>query len=136
MSIMKLIYVNEIGNDYKNQKQYEFIFSDSTEFTNDEWFVIPASSSFNNKSPDVEYINIVGLLKDTDLQFELIQNSDYFGIIDAVDGVVALAWEKYDSESENDRLCFRFGETIENVSRKLKLRNYYLYNQDIKLKDI
>lgn len=133
---MKLIYVNEIGLDYKGQKQYEFIFSDSDELTNDEWFVIPASSSFNSKSPDVEFINIVGLLKDSDLDLELIQNSDYFGVIDAVDGVVALAWEKYNSESENDRLCFRFGETIENVSRKLKQRNYLLYNQDIKFNNI
>jgi hypothetical protein len=131
---MKLIYVNEIGLDYKGQKQYEFVFSDSDELTNDEWFVIPASSSFNNKSPDVQYINIVGLLKDTDLELELIQNSDYFGVIDAVDGVVSLAWEKYDSESDNDRLYFRFGETIENVSRKLKLRNYFLLNQDLKFK--
>jgi hypothetical protein len=131
---MKLIYVNEIGLDYKGQKQYEFVFSDSDELTNDEWFVIPASASFNNKSPDVQYINIVGLLKDTDLELELIQNSDYFGVIDAVDGVVSLAWEKYDSESDNDRLYFRFGETIENVSRKLKLRNYFLLNQDLKFK--
>lgn len=131
---MKLIYVNEIGIDYKGQKQYEFVFSKSTELDIDSWFTIPASSSTESLSPDIEYIDAVGLLKDTDLQLELIQNSDYFGVIDAVDGVVSLAWEKYDNESEEQRLYFRFGETIENVSKKLKLRNYILLNQEIKIK--
>lgn len=131
---MKLIYINEIGVDYKNQKQYEFIFSESEELTNDEWFIIPASSSFGTKSPDVDYIDVVGLLKDSDIELELIQNSDYFGVIDAVDGVVSLAWEKYDNESENDRLYFRFGDSVESVSKKLKQRNYFLINQEIKFK--
>ena len=133
---MKLIYINEIGLDYKGQKQYEFIFSKSTELTNDEWFIIPSSSSFQQKSPDIEFIDVVGLLKDSDLELELIQNSDYFGIIDAVDGVVSLGWEKYDSESDNDRLYFRFGESTDSVSKKLKDRNYFLYNQEIKIRDI
>ena len=42
---MLLIYINEIGEDYKGQKQYEFIFSKSTEIDMSEWFVIPASAS-------------------------------------------------------------------------------------------
>ena len=32
---MNLIYVNEIGSDYKGQKQYEFIFSDYFEDATD-----------------------------------------------------------------------------------------------------
>ena len=93
---MHLIYVNEIGSDYKGQKQYEFVFSESTEIDMGDWFAIPASSCQRSKSPDVEYVDVVGLLKDTDLQLELIQNSDFFGVIDAVDGVISLAWEKFD----------------------------------------
>ena len=61
---MKLIYINEIGSDYKGQKQYEFIFSESTEIDMDEWFVIPSSSTSQPKSPEVEYVDLVGLLKD------------------------------------------------------------------------
>lgn len=133
---MKLIYINEIGVDFKGQKQYEFIFSESEELNNDEWFTIPASSSINSKSPDIEFIDMVGLLKDSDLDLELIQNSDYFGIIDAVDGVISLGWEKYNNESENERLYFRFGETIDSVSKKLKQRKYFLLNQEIKFKNI
>jgi len=133
---MRLIYVNEIGADYKGQKQYEFIFSKSTEFDIDEWFTIPASATSQLKSPDIEYIDLVGLLKDTDLQFELIQNSDYFGIIDAVDGVISLAWEKYDANAEVNRLFFRFGETLETVTKKLKDRGYQLIKEEIKFKQL
>jgi len=133
---MNLIYVNEIGSDYKGQKQYEFIFSKSTELDIEEWFVIPASAVSKSKSPDINYVDVVGLLKNTDLELELVQNSDYFGVIDAVDGVIALAWEKFNFESENDRLTFKFGETMESVSKKLKLRNFHLLKEEIKIKEI
>ncbi len=132
---MVLIYVNEIGSDYKGQKQYEFIFSKSTDLDIEEWFVIPASSIQNSKSPEIQYVDLVGLLKNTDLQLELVQNSDYFGVIDAVDNVIALAWEKFDFDSEFDRLSFRFGETVESVTKKLKQRNYQLLKEEIKFKE-
>ena len=133
---MNLIYVNEIGSDYKGQKQYEFIFSESTELDIEEWYIIPASATSVSKSPSVEYIDLVGLLKNTDLQLELIQNSDYFGVIDAADGVISLAWEKFDFESDNQRICFKFGETLESVTKKLKQRNYHLLKEEIKFKNI
>lgn len=123
---MHLIYINEIGADYKGQKQYEFIFSKSTEIDMEEWFTIPASTSVNSKSPEIVYVDSVGLLKNTDLEMELVQNSDYFGVIDAVDGVIALAWEKFDIEDENPRLTFKFGESLNNVISKLKKREYVL----------
>ena len=132
---MHLIYVNEIGADYKGQKQYEFIFSESTEIDNGDWFVIPASANSRSKSPDVEYINLVGLLKNTDLKLDLIQDSDYFGVIDAVDGVIALAWERFDFENEEQRLTFKFGESLESVTKKLTKRNYILINEEIKIEE-
>jgi hypothetical protein len=132
---MKLIYINEIGSDYKGQKQYEFIFSESTEIDMDEWFVIPSSSTSQPKSPEVEYVDLVGLLKDTDLHLELIQDSDYFGVIDAVDGVVALGWEKFDFDSEFERISFKFGESLESVTKKLKQRDYLLIKEEVKIKE-
>lgn len=129
---MRLIYVNEIGSDYKGQKQYEFIFSEGTEIDMDEWFDVPASSTQSSKSPDITYIDLVGLLKDTDIVFELIQNSDYFGVIDAVDGIIAMAWEKSNFDLEFDRMFFRFGENIESVEKKLIKRGLTLDKQEIK----
>jgi hypothetical protein len=132
---MKLIYINEIGSDYKGQKQYEFIFSESTEIDMDEWFVIPSSSTSQPKSPEVEYVDLVGLLKDTNLHLELIQDSDYFGVIDAVDGVIALGWEKFNFDSEFQRISFKFGESLESVTKKLKQREYLLIKEEIKFKE-
>jgi hypothetical protein len=132
---MNLIYVNEIGSDYKGQRQYEFIFSTSTELDIEEWFIIPASAVSTSKSPEIEYVDLVGLLKNTDLKLELVQDSDYFGVIDAVDGVVALAWEKFDFDNEYERLTFRFGDSLESVSKKLKQREYQLLKEEIKFKD-
>jgi hypothetical protein len=129
---MRLIYVNEIGSDYKGQRQYEFIFSESTEIDMDEWFDVPASSTQSSKSPDISYIDLVGLLKDTDIVFELIQNSDYFGVIDAVDGIIAMAWEKSNFDLDEDRMFFRFGETVETVEKKLLKRGLTLDKQEIK----
>jgi len=129
---MKLIYINEIGSDYKGQKQYEFIFSESTEIDMDEWFDVPASSTNTIKTPHIEYIDLIGLLKDTDLVFELIQNSDYFGVIDAVDGVIALAWEKSNFDLDDERVYFKFGESIESVDKKLKNRKLALHKQTLK----
>jgi hypothetical protein len=128
---MNLIYVNEIGADYKGQRQYEFIFSKFDEFDMDSCLSIPASIDPENKIPDIEYISLVGLLKDSDLELELVQNSDYFGVIDAVDGIISLAWEKFVLESEEERLYFRFGDTMDKVVKKLNTRDLYLINEEI-----
>ena len=133
---MHLIYVNEIGSDYKGQKQYEFVFSTSLEIDMEEWFIIPAAATPLSKSPDIEYIDLVGLLKNTDVNLELVQDSDYFGVIDAVDGVIALAWEKFDIENEDERLTFKFGESLDSVTKKIKQRGFNLLKEDLKFKEI
>jgi hypothetical protein len=128
---MKLIYINEIGVDYKGMRQYEFIFSESTSIDNEEWFRVPASSSLESKIPDSEYIDFVGLLKNTDLELQLIQDSDYFGVIDSVEGIIALGWEKFDYEIEIERLYFRFGESLDSVVRKLSTREFTLLKENL-----
>ncbi len=59
----------------------------------------------------------------------MLQNSDIFSMVDGVDDVIALSWEK-ESESVNfdiqKRLVFRFGDTIESVKNKLYERDIVL----------
>jgi len=140
---MYLIYINELGKDYKGQRQYEFIFgkelisayndNDTLEIEN-EWFIIPSSG--RSFPPKIEAIDLVGLLKNSDLELELVQNSDYFGMIDAIDGVVALGWEKYDMEKNEKfpRICFHFGDPLESVTDKLITKGLRLINDEIKYK--
>lgn len=131
---MYLIYINELGLDYKGQKQYEFIFSNNINAIMEEWFIIPSSG--RSVPPDIEDIDLVGLLKNSDLKMELIQNSDYFGVIDAVDGIVALGWEPLDMDAEERpiRLSFHFGEELDMVTDKLTKRGLRLINENINYK--
>ena len=78
----------------------------------------------------------MGLLKNSDLELDLVQNSDYFGVIDAVDGIVALGWEKFDMDADErpHRISFHFGETLESVSAKLSSRGFRLINDELKYK--
>ena len=66
------------------------------------------------------------------MKLDVVQNSDTFAVWDAVDGVIALAWENinaYDSYPDK-RLCFKFGEKIKEVEEKLYEKDLILnYNK-------
>ena len=82
----------------------------------DSWEASPSSGY--PTPPNLDHIDKVGVLRNSDVKLELIQNSDYFNMSDAMDGVIALGWEieEYD---ENNRLVFKFGEEEESVKNKL-----------------
>lgn len=129
MKDLVLIYVNFVGKDYKGNFIYEFIFSDTIEGVDgEEWDTFPASG--RPEAPHDNFIKKVGRLE-SELNLDVIQNSDTFAVWDAVDGVISLAWENinaYDAYPEK-RLCFRFGEAIENVIEKLYEKDLILnYN--------
>jgi len=119
MNELFLIYINMVGKDYRGNLIYEFIFSDTLENVDgEEWDTYPASG--RPEPPHENFIKKVGRLE-SELKLDVIQNSDTFALWDAVDGVIALAWENinaYDSYPEK-RLCFKFGETIKDVEDKL-----------------
>jgi len=125
---MRLIYVNELGPNYKGDNIYEFIFSDVEEVWGDEWDAEPASS--RPSPPNIEYIKKVGVLRNSDIELNLVQNSDFFSVYDAVEDVIALGWEKSDSEFVVDenykRLVFRYGESVKSVEDKLYERDIVL----------
>ena len=136
---MYLIYINELGKDYRGQRQYEFIFTktlipDGGEVLMDEWFIVPSSG--RAIPPEIGFIDLVGLLKNSDLELELVQNSDYFGVIDAVDDIIALGWEPFDRNAEERpiRISFHFGENVDSVTETLASRGYRLINEEIKYK--
>jgi hypothetical protein len=131
---MYLLYINELGQDYKGQRQYEFIFGQNPDALVEEWFIIPSAG--RSIPPEIEDIDLVALLKNSDLKLELVQNSDYFGVIDSVDGIVALGWEAFDINAEERpvRVSFHFGEELDSVTEKLSKRGLRLINEEIKFK--
>ena len=119
----KLIYVNGLGPNYKGDNLYEFIFSDNLDVWGDSWESKPSNGY--PSPPEIQYIKKVGVLRNTDVKLELIQNSDFFCMIDAIDDVVALAWET-DEENGQKRLVFRFGMTEQEIKDKLYERDLIL----------
>lgn len=111
-----LIYVNGLGPNYKGDNLYEFIFSDSLDVWGEFWESKPSNGYPG--PPELKYIKKVGVLRNTDIKLELIQNSDFFCMIDAIDDVVALAWET-DEENGQKRMVFRFGMTEQEIKDKL-----------------
>jgi hypothetical protein len=118
-----LIYVNGLGPNYKGDNLYEFIFSDSLDVWGESWENKPSNGY--PEPPELKYIKKVGVLRNTDIKLELIQNSDFFCMIDAIDDVVALAWE-HDEENGQKRIVFRFGMTEQEIKDKLYERDLIL----------
>lgn len=129
---MKLIYINKIGKDWEGNYIYEFLFSDSTDnIDGEDWDAVPASG--RPYPPNPEFVKKVGKLT-TELPFKLIQDSDTFAVWDAVDGIVALAWEDIDGYDEypDFRLWFSFGSDISDVENKLYEKDLILTYKDSK----
>lgn len=118
-----LIYVNGLGPNYKGDNIYEFIFSNTLNVFGENWESRPCNQY--PQPPEIKYIKKVGVLKNTDIELELIQNSDFFSMMDAMDDVVALAWEKDEYETKK-RLVFRFGEEEQTIKDKLYERDLIL----------
>lgn len=123
---LNLLYVNVLNHDWEGYNLYEFIFSDETDvetIAGEEWDSLPAS--YNPTPPNKDYVKRVGQLR-TEVEFHVIQHSSMFSVYDAVDGVVALAWEEimdYDVYPAK-RLVFNYGDSIEKVER-------FLYSRDL-----
>src|SRR6056300_1131628 len=126
---MNLVYVNELGPNYKGDNIYEFIFSDVDDVWGEDWDKEPAGG--NPTPPLIHFIKKVGVLRNSGIELNLIQNSDFFSVYDAVEGVIALAWEDSECEAVTDkkytRLVFHYGESEKSVADKL-------YERDIILK--
>ena len=123
-----LIYVNELGPNYKGDNIYEFIFSDSSkDIWGESWESKPSNGY--PLPPDLEHIKKVGVLKNDLITMSVIQNSDYFSMIDAMDDIIALDFENDNEDDDFEhqkRLVFKFGETEQSVKDKLYERDIVL----------
>jgi len=137
MKDLYLIYINKIGTNFKGEHIFEFLFSDRTNYDWDEsWYESSVVTDKNDLTPDPSFIKLVGGLKTPELDLELIQNSGVFQIYNAVEGIIALGWEKLqdDQEYPEERLVFRFGETKKSVEEKLYSLDLILNYDETKVK--
>jgi hypothetical protein len=130
---MYLIYINRIGRTFKGENIFEFLFSDSVDWEWDEsWYESSVLTETRDLSPDESIIKLVGTLKTDDLDLELVQEDGVRDIYNAVEGIIALGWEKLGDEEEipEKRRVFKFGDTKESVDDQL-----YEYDLALKYKE-
>ena len=72
----------------------------------------------------------------SEFDLELIQNSGVFQIYNAVEGIIALAWEKLEDGGDypEERLVFKFGESQKSVEEKLYSIDLVLNYDDFKVR--
>lgn len=122
-----LIYINKLGPNYKGDNIYEFIFSDTLEVWGDNWESKPANGY--PSPPDIDHVKKVGILSSEKVSLDLAQESDVFSLIDSMDGVLALGWEKETEDIDflmTKRMVFRFGDTESEIKDKLYERDIVL----------
>ena len=123
----RLVFVNELGPNFRGDNLYEFIFSDNKDVSGEDWESSPAGG--NPQPPHIDYITKVGVLKNDKIKLNVIQSSDFFSFYDAVDKVIALSWEDIENEyynEEDTRLVFHYGDSEEDVMTKLYERDIIL----------
>jgi len=122
---MDLCYIKYVGQDYKDNYIYQFLFSnDITNVNGEGWDEQPA---YGKPESPLEYVEKVGTLT-SDLQLELLMDSNTFSMWDGVEGLIALGWEIIEDETEYNykRLYFTWAEDLSKVKDKLMSRGYSL----------
>ena len=130
---MYLIYINRIGTTFKGEHIFEFLFSNSIDWEGDEsWYESSVMTDTRELSPNESIIKVVGTLKTDEFDLELVQEDGVRDIYNAVEGIIALGWEKLEEEEEipERRRVFNFGDTKESVDEQL-----YEYDLTLKYKE-
>ncbi len=130
---MYLIYINRIGTTFKGEHIFEFLFSNSVEWDwDDTWYESSVMTDTRELAPDESIVKIVGTLKTDEFNLELVQEDGVRDIYNAVEGIIALGWEKLEDEEEipEKRRVFNFGDTKESVDEQL-----YEYDLALKYKE-
>lgn len=130
---MYLIYINRIGVTFKGEHIFEFLFSDSLDWEWDEsWYESSVMTETRELAPDESIIKLVGTLKTPTLDLELVQEDGVRDIYNAVEGIIALGWERLgeDDDIPEKRRVFKFGDTKEVVDEQL-----YEYDLALKYKE-
>lgn len=122
---LKLIYINKIGTNFKGEHMFEFLFSDRTDHDwEEDWYESSVITDMSVMTPPTNYIKSVGFLQTKELDLHLVQESGVFQVYNAVEGIIALGWEKWDEEDDDvdeefERLVFKFSDHQAEVEAKL-----------------
>ena len=127
---LNLCFIRLIGAENDGYYRYEFIFTNDIDNAYGEEFDQKPACLVNDLMISDEFITEIHVVK-MKIKLDLIQDNCCFSISDAMDGILAIAWEnmdEYDEYPEDGRIFFKFGETIEEVENKLAIKNVIMLN--------
>lgn len=116
-----LIFVRLIGENVDKSYRYEFLFSDNPDETYGNHWEYKPCCLVNDLKPSDEYITKIKILN-TNIKFDLIQDSCCMSLGDCMDGIVSLCYYL----EGNTSIFFMFGEEMEKVKIKLGMNNMLL----------
>lgn len=132
MGELKLAFITLVGTENDGRYLYEALFTDNEDELWGDGFEYKPCCLVHELKPSDEYIASVMNFR-TEIQLDLIQNNCCFGMQDALDGIVAIAYESLDGLDEypqDGRIYFMFGEPYSMVAKKLAKKNIILEDKD------
>ena len=120
-----LCFIRLVGEENDNYYRYEFVFTNNIDEVFGENFNQKPACLVNNLFVDEEYVSEIHIVK-MKIKLDLIQDNCCFSMSDCYDGIISLGWENIDEYTEfpsDGRIFFKFGETLEEVERKLAVKN-------------
>jgi hypothetical protein len=128
---LKLVYVNPVGETHNGSQKLEFIFSNNPDdCIGPQWEDICDLGVY---PPRKGFIKKVIEVTSDSIEFDCLVDSGEFRMLDAVFGVIALAWEYVEdyrkmSSLNKSLIVFRYGDSYYDVREVLR-------NNDIKFED-
>ena len=120
-----LCFIRLVGEENDNYYRYEFVFTNNIDEVFGENFNQKPACLVNDLFVDEEYVSEIHIVK-MKIKLDLIQDNCCFSMSDCYDGIISLGWENIDAYDEfpsDGRIFFKFGETLEEVERKLAVKN-------------
>lgn len=121
----KLFFIRLIGMEDDEFYRYEFYFVDDLDNVMVEDYEYKPCCLSLNVRPIIDSHVTLGTVK-TRIKLNLIQESCCMSFKDAMQGIVAIAWESldgYDEYPQDGRLVFHYGEDMDDVERKLAMKS-------------
>jgi hypothetical protein len=121
---LQLVYIHNLGLNAENKFHYNFFFvpKDLT-LCNESWQE-DIAGLYNEKYVPDENTEIYSLI--TSIPLALITDNLCLGMKNAIDGIVALAWEDisdYEEYPEEGRLILYYGMSLKEVEELLKIKD-------------
>lgn len=116
-----LCFIKKVGEDIDGNNIYELLFTEDIETFFGENFEYKPCCLCNELIPFEDTYSVVKTIK-IKMKLDLIQESCCFSFGDCQDGIVAIAYENiddYEEYPENGRLIFHYGESYNDIEKKL-----------------